>query len=428
MRVISDVAYSPGTGLTILQIIFRVVWVLAGSLSAEDTINQRYVPVEPRYPIVISEQNWLPPLQLLNHKLDRYGLVIDSMLIQDAGYVKQVPPITGGFAYTFYGLQGRLDCQKLMNWKGAEFLAAMLVGAQYTASEETRIIAANDNIADLSGVELAELWWRQRFWHDRAAVQLGLNDCLGAFGVIPAAENYINFKFFSPAGLFWFCPTFPNQALGGIASVSADWWWLRGGIYDGAKSFAFTEPLDNAVEKQPGNGLFYIAETELRWSLKDYFGCLSLGGWHHSGCIPGWSGCLNNGANGWYLILQQQLMPNALAGPKSDGLCLWGSLGQSGPSQVTPFTWDAALGISWVGTILHGQNDLAGIGISYLQAPSDVEPLDLNRRELTLELYAGLEIFPGIILQPDLQLIHNPLFLSEAGWATVATLRLSMVF
>jgi len=403
-------------------------WGALAAEEAEGVTSQMYDSIVPRYPIVAGEQHLLPILSQLNNKLDGYGLAIDSMLLQDVGYIKYQQPVTGAYAYTFYGLQGRLDCEKLMNWHGAEFLVAMLAGAQYTASEETALIAENDYIAGLSGVQLAELWWRQRFWGDRAAVQLGKVDCLGSFAIIPAAENYINFKFFAPAGIFWFCPTFPYQALGAIASLSAESFRVRSGIYDGAQAFAFAEPLDQQPDPQPGNGLFYASEAELRWSLKDHFGYLSVGGWLHSGKIPAWSGCPNSGAYGWYLIGQQQLMANPLAGPQSDGLWLWGSLGYSGPARVTPFSWDAAIGMSWIGTLLYGKQDLFGIGVSYLQAPCNVQPATLNRHEITTEIYAGFEILPGVTLQPDLQFIHNPLFVEQPGWATVATIRMTILF
>ena len=72
-------------------------------------------------------------------------------------------------------------------------------------------------------------------------------------------------------------------------------------------------------------------------------------------------------------------------------------------------------------------NDLLGVGFVWSQPSATTQTIH-HGNEYVLETFYALQLTPTMKLQPDLQVVWNPVYSPEAGPAVVAQLQLSLAW
>ncbi len=300
----------------------------------------------------------------------------------------------------------------------------------------------NDN-----ATKLLQLWYEQEFLYSKSAILFGLHNIDTEFYRTEYGRLFINNSFRMGMALRSVAKpsSYPNTSLGlrYKSALSADSYILAG-VYDGRPETG-NDPSELRINKREGS--FNIIEMGIVQSVprsRAYFK-LALGAWYLYQKINEFAGLAENfdivgergqfdepGIGGLYFLGERAL---------GDSLGLFAMAGQteSGISRVDRFV---AMGLNFSGLIPGRSKDIFGLGIShsrqsdaFIQANEGVD-FDGNRIaddccfvvETTFEITYKATLSNWLIIQPNLQFIHQPAMSSLLGNTYVVGLRLRSLF
>jgi carbohydrate-selective porin OprB len=223
-------------------------------------------------------------------------------------------------------------------------------------------------------------------------------------------------------------PTYPDPAFGGELFLTPEGPFQLGlGVFDGAGAEGVrTGSLGPATLFGEPDAWFTIAELELAWGASPEPGepagrdvrpgRVGLGAWHHSGSFARFDGGAEDGTEGLYLVLDQQLWRATAGRGALDGYLQWG---RADPD-VSLFREHLGLG-----AVVHAFEHRAalGLGLSTVRLTDAAGAGLVDDRETAVELFVALELTPWLRIKPDLQFLDNPGGTGLADDAWVATLR-----
>ncbi len=366
--------------------------------------------------------------ELLEHGIDfQASYTVDWATVLDGGIKTQ------DANQRFLDFNITFDLEQLFEIPGATFFL------DYYSTAGTGI---NSNVGDYQGTSnieleqdydiLAEVWWEQWLFDDALRLKIGKVEGNSEFGFVEAAGDFIHCgPGLSPT--IFTLPSCPDPAL----SVNAFFYpqenlYLGFGFYDGAAA------VDGVPLGRRGPSTFFSDEHSDDYFLIGEFGCnyenlsdlgpgrFALGIWHHTGEFATFSAGMDDGTEGFYAIIEQQLWQADQ--DDEDSANLWG-FGQYGHADDD---------VSEVGTHLGGglvlnapfadrPDDALGAMISFVDL-SDETGAGFTDDETALEFFYKLQLTPFASVKPDLQFISNPGGDSSVSDAIVGTLRLEFIF
>jgi len=317
-----------------------------------------------------------------------------------------------------------LDGGKLFGIPGGELVAGLQAYGGDDGSASAGLVQNYSNIdAADDRVQLARLWYQQDWKDSGTRVRLGKMDANALFGGVSCATRFIHSSMaFSPTirGL----PTYPDTAFG-IAGrqVLSKALSLRLGVFDGAAQEGVKTGLHGtgSVFGSPSD-LFLIAQAACDWQVgSDHPGRLALGGWEHTGTFSRFDGGAEDGTDGLYLVLEQQLARDS-AGRTFDAFLQWGEAEQ----EISPIATHIGCGVVASNLFLPDREDVLGLGVSSARLSDAAGAGFTAEAETAIELFWGYQMLPGIRIKPDLQYVISPGGDASLDNAWIGTLRLTV--
>lgn len=328
------------------------------------------------------------------------------------------------------------DTQRMGLWKNGSFMLYLL-GNTVNDRLLTDLVGdfqTTSNIEAHQSFKLYEAWYEHLFYDDSVSVLLGLHDYNGEFDVLEYAGLFTNSSFgiqpdISQVGP----PIFPlttSMALRLRVNPSKSS-YLMAALYDGVSGDP-DHPARTAVLFDKGDGIFGALELGLGQgavgSLAYYK--LALGAWLHTSQVELFDGSINSENTGVYLIAEKTLYSE---NGRGEGLGAFVQLGLSDPdlNQVASY-WGA--GLHYTGLFPGRPGDRLGLAVA--SARNGETFMAFKRRngegveytETAIELTYRAEVFPWLILQPDMQYIINPGMDPALENALIAGVRVEVVF
>ena len=321
------------------------------------------------------------------------------------------------------------DLERLLGWPRATAHAGWFARPGRTLNDDVGDVQGNDWMDGPDRSELYQLWIELWPIADTLRLKLGKLEGFDEVGVVDAAGEFLNNgPAYSPT--LEPMPTYPDSAYGAVAGLyPGEHGWLTLAVMDGAgqTGLATGEHGASTFFGEPSD-LFLVAEAGGDWPRGDALlaGRAALGGWRHTGDFTRFDGGEEDGADGLYALVEQELW--AAAPDEADdarGLAAFLQFGAT-DGDVISVRRHLAAGLRWQGPFESRAEDSCGLAASRAglsRAPGAGFTAD---DELALEAYYRFQLTPWLAVQPDLQLVRNPGGLSGADDAVVGILRFEL--
>lgn len=264
---------------------------------------------------------------------------------------------------------------------------------------------SNIDIPDLT--QLSEYWWRKRLFDERFWFKLGKQDATNDFSSTDAASGFCNNGFWNPYNIP--LPVYPDPGPGlAVGWDLADDWSLEAGVYDGAPDGRLSG-LSNLGD----HGAFAIFEATFHplWGDEETpLGTYRLGAWHHGGDfdevgLPEPHRVAGN--YGWYAACEQTLLGEAGDAAAGQGLAAFFHYGWA-PDDRNETPHALAAGLVYTGLLPGRDEDSLGFGLAQVRFAERLRASEGRAQETAWEWYYRVQAAPWLVVQPDMQYIHQP--------------------
>jgi porin len=323
-----------------------------------------------------------------------------------------------------------LDTERLIDVKGGTFFCNFQNFSGDNGSEDVGVIQNISNIDGPHRTQVSELWYEQALFDNQLSFRIGKIDAASLFAYVKNGAEFLNGSIGTTPTLVGM-PTYPDPATAFTLSyVPCQYFYANAGIFDGATLLGSpTGPRGPGTVFTNASERLIIAEIGAKWQLDENLpGRVGIGGWHHGGHIPRYSGGTTNGTAGAYIVADQALW-RANPGDKEDsrGISAFLQFGLA-DREVSASMYHASVGATWTGLIPSRNEDVLGLcGTSAIL--SDVPEAGFaHSNETTVELFYKLQVTPFFSLKPDFQYIFNPGGAAGRDNALAFTLRSTIDF
>lgn len=350
------------------------------------------------------------------------SLIFDTHRIAEGGIERRT------VGHTLVDVNASFDLAKLAGWDDA-----LVVADAYFANGRNPSASAGDyqsfsNISvSRNYAQLAQLYLEKSFFDQRLRLKLGKADANADFAAPDHCGAFLNSAAAWSPSMFPF-PSYPNPATCIVMSGQlTESWTLAAGVYDGAGNTGlrtgghgpgsfFGDPSDT----------FYIGELGHTWTLGDdeLAGHCALGAWWHTGNFDAFSGGVDDGTNGHYAFVDQELARLGAADEPGtlSAFVQWGGA----DDDVAPVDAHYALGVVAEGVGAGRPDDAFGC---YWSRVRFSEGAGLSApAETAFELFYSWRCADWCTLKPDVQTIANPGGDATLDDALVFTLRVQIDF
>ncbi|WP_269541693.1 carbohydrate porin [Cerasicoccus fimbriatus] len=229
---------------------------------------------------------------------------------------------------------------------------------------------------------------------------------------------------------------FPGAVWMATGSYQIDEKWNVSLGFANTSELDITAPFERGVnfDFDPAKGAMFMAEIRYNWQAELFHpqplpGHVKVGGYYDTASVPrvvapppGGSP-LDDGIGAAWVIIEQQFIPG-----KTDddtGLTGWAAASWTGPDSVAVSPWFYSLGFVYEG-ILPGRPEDAlaiGCGVAYMN-----DQLAGQNHETNIELTYMFQVTPWLTVQPDLQIILDPLGYNNIDDALVLGFQCGVTF
>jgi porin len=364
------------------------------------------------------------PVRDVRAYLRERGVALEGVLLADVSLVAAGGADPGGAAArALLDVSLDVDLERFVGIPGAHLHVGFEAQGGEDGSEDVGDLQRFSEIDLEEGrVQLARAWWEQRLLDDRLRARLGKMDANDLFAHAEHAQRFLHASTgYSPTILSF--PTYPDPAFGAALLVAPKGpLGLRAGVFDGAlqEGVRTGEHDADTLFGEPSD-LFLVGEVGVRWEPAGggARGRLGAGAWRHTGTFARFAGGEDEGTEGAYLVLDQELWRDR-GGPRR--LAGFAQLGVSDP-EVALFDRHVGGGLVWSG--LGRGRDALGVGASWARFSREAGLS--GEGELALELFYGFYAASWLRLTPDVQYIANPGGVAGREDALVLTLRATLV-
>jgi len=303
-----------------------------------------------------------------------------------------------------------LDTAKLMNWPDGKFYFDLQDHAGPDPS--AYLVGDLEKFTKLNYspfLQVAELWYEQKFFNDTFRLKIGKIDANTEFSVIDNGLNFLSSSTQVTPTLLVF-PTFPDPMPGVNAFFTPnDLLYASFGMFYANRDDRFLDFTGSPQAAQfTQGGVFLIGETGLKWKhLLDWQadGNLRLGFWGDTGTFTRLDGGREQGTHGLYVIADQTLWKPTDKNDEARGIRTFLEYAQT-PGDVSIMDRHVGGGVTWTGLLPGRDADVIGLSPQYVHL-GDNAGLPKSY-ELTAEGFYRYQIAKWGSIQPDLQYIVNP--------------------
>jgi porin len=338
-----------------------------------------------------------------------------------------------GFAtYSMFCADLGIDTERAFALPGGEFDVGFSVnfGSQLTQDYVGNVFPIQSSDVAPEGARLTNLSYTQAFFGEKLSIRGGRFSLDALYGEEFAGSEY--FRAFTsvafnaiPFAIFYNAPGpfgYPATTWGARVKVEpTDDWYVMGAVYDGNPDAALADEhgLDFSFEGPP----LGVGEIGLRFNQKEgdtgLPGNLKFGGFVLGGEVEEFGSTEEgSGRYGFYVVGDQMLV--RLGGPSENRhLGIFGSVVVAPDQEVSPMPYFFSGGLVAYGPFESRPKDFLALGVAYgafsddlraaQQAAQLTDPtVEAQLFEMTLEASYGVQVRPGLMLQPGMQLIINP--------------------
>lgn len=351
------------------------------------------------------------PVPARPHKpLKDYGITFGASEALE-GYYNFRGGIKRGTAWaSTFDANMTIDLEKLIGLPHAKFYTDL----EYHAGDNpTSLLTGDLQVFDKYNadpfLQLMEIWYQQQLFHNALRVKVGKIDANLEFSVIDNGLEFINSPTQVTPTLFVF-PTFPDPMPAvNLFFTPGKLFYTSFGIFDANRRDRFLDFYGDPASVQPtSNGSLLISESGLTWDRSPLLkkdGNLRVGLWKHTGTFTKWQGGPQQGAEGFYLILDQTLWQPLSDTSGGRGIRTFLEYSRTDAS-VAPVWQHYGGGVVWAGPSAGRPDDACGISIQHVL----ISPM-LNLPypyELNFEAFYKVQITSWLDAKPDLQYIVHP--------------------
>jgi porin len=352
----------------------------------------------------------------LRSRLTEHGLQFSGAYTYDVSHGVRGGVRRGSIGRGLLDFGVTADLKPLAGLRGGTLFAGFFLHGGANGSDLTGDIQAYSNVDAERFSRLAEVWYEQRLFGDRARLKLGQVDANSEFAAIASAGEFINASAgFSPT--IYALPTYPAPTPSvNLFLQPSGWLSIGAGLYRGS----LVSTLRPGAEADAAFGIGEIAGV---WAEQ---GRVAFGYWRHQGYAPVFGGGMQRAPQGWYATFEQRLSGIAATdSTPARGLTFLAKFG-SADERVSDFAHHAMVGVvaeSPFGVAGHG----AGVMVSAVDL-SDVAAAGYSRNETSLEAFYRWPALGFLTLRPDVQYIVAPSGATGVADAVVGTLRAELAF
>ncbi|MFN5698241.1 MAG: carbohydrate porin [Cyanobacteriota bacterium] len=322
--------------------------------------------------------------------------------------------------YSMVSADLKVDTAKAFSLKGGEFQVGFAVnfGSQLSQDVVGNTFPIQSSDVSPPGPRLTTLSYTQSLLEDKLSLRIGRLSIDSLYGEEFAGSAYFR-QFTSvafnaiPFAIFYNSPGafgYPATTWGARARYAPQGdVYLRAGIYNGAPAvgLANRHGLDFTLNG-PAFGI-----GEIGWKRNQEPGATALPGNLKLGAFvlggpaqPNDATPASGSRHGFYLVADQMV---TRLGTGADGrqVGVFGSLVSAPDQAVSPMPLFFSTGLVANGPLASRPQDFLSLGVAYGGYSSALRS-NQDANELTLELSYALQLRPGLILQPGIQLLIHP--------------------
>jgi porin len=321
--------------------------------------------------------------------------------------------------YSMFCADLKLNTEKLVNLPGGEFHIGFAVnfGTQLSQRYVGNLFPIQSSDVAPSGPRLTDLSYTQSLFNDKLSLRVGRVSIDSLYGEEFAASPY--FRAFTsvafnaiPFAIFYNSPGafgYPATTWGARAKFApVEEFYAMAGIYNGDPDVGLANRfgMDFTFNGPP----FGIGEIGWRRNQSPHDtglpGNLKLGGFVLGGTAPNFDSTDSSGDRyGFYIVCDQALV---LFGDNASKrhLGAFGSFVLAPDESVSPMPYYFSAGLVAYGPLDSRPKDFLSLGLAYGAYSNEIRPAKLY--EATLEFSYGIQVLPGLIIQPGAQILVNP--------------------
>jgi len=302
------------------------------------------------------------------------------------------------------------DLEKAVGLHGGKFHISV---ASHEGHNPSEVLVGDIQLMNRFGsgpfVQVYELWYEQELLGNSLRAAGGKMDANSQFSVINNGLSFLNSATQVSPTVQGF-PTYPFPSLGlTLFYTPPDPFFASFAIYAVGRDDRFLVFYGHPESLQPTlHGKLFIGETGLNWSGMEQLKSdrnLRLGFWRNTGAFTRFDGGTEQGARGFYAILDEVLWRPARDESGARGLRTFLEYGYTSCA-VAPVCRHYGAGVSWKGPFTRRKKDEAGFAAEYAHLSPGLQTP--HRYELALEAFYRIEVAPWVIVQPDFQFIVHP--------------------
>ena len=338
-----------------------------------------------------------------------------------------------------------VDFSRLVRgWEGATFhVNAFWIAGPGLSPSYVGNVENTSNIQAYNTLRLQELWYQQRFLHDRISLKIGQIAADSEFFTTASGSLYVNGTF----GTFALVganlpdnPTYPMAVPAVRLRVQpVDQVFVQVGVFDGDAGSQAANNHGTAFPLDGGDGVLVFSEAGYLLNQaagdKGLRGTYKLGSFVHTRNFASWSSRAagtpsGDGSDyGIYGVVDQQLYAQ-------DGrsISLFTRAGYA-PAAVNAVEWYVDGGLDFTGFVPGRPHDVAGIAVArsrfsgdYSDAQGALNGTNPYTAETVIEATYKVQLTPWWDVQPDFQYIVTPSGVEGSHNAAVLGLRTAVTF
>ncbi len=360
--------------------------------------------------------------------LREHGIKPKFLLISDAYGNPYGGEAQGFTSYSMFCADLKLDTEKLVNLPGGEFHIGFAVnfGTQLSQDVVGNVFPIQSADVAPPGPRLTDLSYTQSLFDGKLSLRAGRVSIDSLYGEEFAASAY--FRSFTsvafnaiPFAIFYNSPGafgYPATTWGARVKVAPiEQFYAMAGIYNGDPDVGLANRygLDFTFNGPP----FGIGEIGYRRNQAPddtgLPGNLKLGGFVLGGSVTEYdSDNSSEGRFGFYVVADQAVV--RFGEPSANRhLGVFGSLVVAPDEAVSPMPYYFSSGLVAYGPLESRPRDFAAFGLAYGAYSSGLRSEQAASAtakpqfyEMTVELSYGIQVLPGLIIQPGAQILVNP--------------------
>ena len=347
----------------------------------------------------------------LRDKLEEHGLTIGLSEIAEAfKNFEGGKDTANAVVASTVDLNLTLDTEKAFNWPGGKLYIDF---EDHAGQNPSTVLTGDLQVFDKYNYpaysQIFELYYEQKLFHDMLRVKIGKVDANTEYSVIDNGLDFIDSSTQVTPTLLAF-PTTPDPLPGAnVFFTPLDYFYASFGVYLANQRDRYLDFTGSPFAIQPTrDGALFLGEVGLKWTYAPVLrtdGNLKLGFWGHTGTFTRFDGTAQQGAQGFYAIIDQTLWKPSDKEDEARGVRVFLEYGETDPD-VSAISQHTGGGIAWKGFLPERPDDEIGYSpeCAFLSHQAGLN----YSYELIEEFFYKVKLTPWATLQPDLQYIIHP--------------------